>query len=58
MAILLVETEKARLFRVADREIWIPRSQTPSCTKFMPDKNGHRECRVQVEDWFAEREDL
>jgi len=58
MAILLRETELARLFRVVDREIWIPRSVTKCVTKFKPDRNGHRECRVEVEEWFCEKQDL
>lgn len=58
MAILIAETDKARLFRVVDREVWIPRSQITNIVKFMPDKNGHRECRVTVEEWFASKENL
>ncbi len=57
-AILVAETELARKFRVVDRELWIPRSVTTSIVKFKPDANGHRECIVQVRDWFAEKNDL
>jgi len=57
-AILVKETEKARLFRVADREVWIPCSVTNRITKFMPDTKGERECIVDIADWFAEKEDL
>lgn len=57
-AILIGETEKARKFRVADRELWIPRSVVKSITKFAPDANGHRDCLLDVEDWFADKENL
>ena len=57
-AILTAETEKARKFTVADRELWIPRSVITSITKFPPNQNGHRECLVTVEDWFAEKNEL
>ncbi len=56
--ILIRETEAARLFKVVEREVWIPRSITKCITKFKPDANGHRECVVQVEDWFTEKEGL
>lgn len=57
-AILIRETEKARLFRVVDRQVWIPRSVIKRITKFAPDSNGHRECILDVEDWFSEKEGL
>lgn len=57
-AILVAETEKARQFKVVDRLVWIPRSVVKSITKFRPDANGHRECLVEVEDWFADKEGL
>ncbi len=57
-AILISETEKARQFKVVDRLVWIPRSVVKSITKFAPDAKGHRECRLDVEDWFAEKEGL
>ena len=58
--ILLIDEAhyKARKVKVGDREVWIPRSLTGSITKFMPDANGHRECVMEVEDWFCEKEDL
>ena len=58
-ALLLRETDKARLLKVVDREIWIPRSVTTSITKMgFPDSNGHRECIVDVVEWFAEKNEL
>lgn len=57
-ALLLRETEEARLFQVVDREVWIPRSVTPRITKFMPDLEGRRACLIEVEDWFADKLDL
>jgi len=56
--ILKRESEKARLISVAGVEHWIPRSLTKSITKFMPDEGGYRECVLEVEDWFCEKEDL
>jgi len=52
------ETEKARKFRVAGRELWVPRSVINRITKFAPDQKGERECIVDVEEWFAEKEGL
>lgn len=57
-AILVGETEKARKFRVADREVWIPRSVVKTITKLMPAADGTRECVLDVEDWFTEKEGL
>lgn len=57
-AILVGETEKARKFKVAGREVWIPRSVTKSITKFKPDASGFRECLMDIEDWFADKEGL
>ena len=57
-AILLRETDKARLFRVVDREVWVPRSVTTSITKFAPATDGTRECVLDVEDWFLNKEGL
>lgn len=57
-AILIRESEKARLFKVVDREIWIPRSVIKTITKFAPDANGHLECIADVEDWFCEKEKI
>lgn len=54
-AILIRETEGARLFRVVDREVWIPKSLTKTITKFRPDTKGERECIAEVEDWFLEK---
>ncbi len=58
--ILLKETEKARQFKVSGKEqpVWIPRSVVKTITKFAPDQNGHRECILDVEDWFADKEGL
>ena len=57
--LLLKETGNARLIRVVDREIWIPKSV---CLAFRknghPDTNGHIDVRVEVEDWFATKNDL
>jgi hypothetical protein len=41
-ALLTRETEKARCFTVADREVWVPRSVTKRITKLAPDAQGHR----------------
>lgn len=57
-AILIRETEAARLFKVVDRQIWIPRSVIDRITKFAPDANGHRECVMDVQSWFLEKNDL
>jgi hypothetical protein len=58
-ALLIRETDKARLVKVVDREVWIPRSVTTSITKIgHPDIHGRRECLVEVAPWFAEKEDL
>ena len=61
-AILLRETEKARLFKISakpnDREVWVPRSVVRRITKFAPDANGHRECIVDCEEWFLNKENL
>lgn len=57
-AILVRETEMARLLRVAGKEIWIPRSLIKSLTKFKPDSKGERECIAEVEDWFCDKNDL
>jgi hypothetical protein len=57
-AILIRETEKARPFKIVDREVWIPRSVVKTITKFAPDANGHRECILDCEDWFTEKEGL
>jgi len=57
-ALLIAETEKAFHFRVVDRKVWVPRSLIKSCVKGPPDKKGHRECVVDVEEWFAEKNGL
>jgi hypothetical protein len=56
--ILIRETENARLFRIADREVWIPKSVTFRITKLMPMEDGTRECIIEVEEWFAEKNNL
>jgi len=56
--VLIKTSDKAYLFKVSDREVWVPRSVIKSCTKFAPDAEGHRECIVNVEEWFAEKKDL
>jgi len=56
--ILIKESEKARLVKTGGREVWIPRSLTKNITKFFPDKNSYRECTLDVEDWFLEKEGL
>lgn len=57
-AILIQETDKARKFKIAGREIWIPRSVIKTITKFAPDLKGHREVIMDVEDWFCNKESL
>ena len=49
---------KSRLFKFGDMEVWVPRSVTGSMMKYQPDKNGHRECVFEVEEWFAEKNNL
>jgi hypothetical protein len=58
--ILMVDEQhyKARLVKVGDKEFWIPRSITSTITKFLPDANGHRECEMEVEGWFCEKNGL
>lgn len=58
--ILLIDEAhyKARKVKVGDREVWVPRSLTKTITKFLPDSDGHRECVMEVEDWFSEKENL
>lgn len=56
--ILLEEREKARLFEVADRRVWIPRSVTTYLRKHLPDAQGHRECFVEIDDWWLEKNEL
>lgn len=57
-AVMTKETEKARQFKVGDRLLWIPKSVTNTITKFAPDSNGHRECILDLEDWYCAKEDL
>lgn len=57
-AILIKESDRARLFRVGDRELWVPRSVTKSITKLAPAVDGTRECILDIEDWFVEKEGL
>jgi hypothetical protein len=58
-ALLVKETDKARLFNVAGTQIWIPRSVTKTITKIgLPDSQGQRECLVDVDDWFCDKNDL
>lgn len=56
--ILLRETDKARLFSIAGREVWIPRSVIRTITKLMPDSQGHWECILEVDDWFLDKNEL
>lgn len=62
---LFNETEKAygiRLKPTDPRDIWIPRSLTNGIVKFKTEGDfntgTYRFCRVQVADWFCEREGL
>lgn len=57
-AVLIQETEAARRFKIGDRLVWIPKSVTKTITKFAPDLNGNRVCVLDVDDWFADKEDL
>lgn len=52
------QTEKAYLIRVADREIWMPRSVAKTITKFKPDAKGEREAIVEAADWWCEKNEL
>jgi hypothetical protein len=54
-AILIRETELARLFRIADQELWVPKSVTKDVVKFKPDAQGERECLVEIADWWCEK---
>lgn len=51
-------TEKANLIRVADREIWLPKSVVKRTLKFKPDSSGQREAVVEAEDWWCEKNNL
>lgn len=51
-------TEKASLIRVAERELWLPKSVTKRTLKFRPDINGEREAVVEAEDWWCEKNEL
>lgn len=52
------QTEKAYLIRVADRELWLPRSQIRNITKLIPDARGEREAIIEAEDWWCEKNEL
>lgn len=52
------ETEKARLLRVAGREVWLPKSVVKRIMKFAPDASGEREVVVEAEDWWCEKAGL
>ena len=53
-------TEKAHLFIEPNtlQELWIPKSLVHHISRDMPDVNGIRSCVVDVEEWFADKEDL
>ena len=53
-------TEKAHLFIDPNtlQELWIPRSLVSHISRDMPDTQGIRSCTVEVEDWFADKENL
>ena len=55
-------TEKAYQFRRRDKgekEIWIPKSLISHVSQIgLPDQYGFSLVTVDVEDWFAEKEDL
>jgi hypothetical protein len=57
---LFAESEKARRVRVGvvGRQIWIPKSLTFRVIKFAPNEFGEREVRMEVEEWFLEKEGL
>jgi hypothetical protein len=38
--------------------VWIPRSVTTRVTKMGLNAAGFNECVIEVENWFAEKEDL
>lgn len=51
-------TDKARLLRVAGREVWLPNSLVKSMTKMPPDASGEREVIVDAEDWWCDKNEL
>lgn len=63
---LISETEKARQLSTTPndphrdgRKVWIPRSVVTSFRKWPKQKpEDYNECELEIEDWFAEREDL
>lgn len=60
---LIAETDLARLFAPnaddSSHRIWIPRSVTTRCLKFQQIPGDlRRECEIDVEDWWAEKNDL
>ncbi len=56
---LVRETELARLFQRGDgSEIWIPRSICKRTTKFPVEPGRLQECEIEVEEWFANKNNL
>lgn len=56
-----IDTEKARAFHLPEnreKRVWIPRSLTHHVTRNRADVAGYMECLVEVEEWFADKEDL
>jgi hypothetical protein len=53
-------TDKAHVFTRIDNQmdIWIPRILVSHVSRDMPDEHGWRFCTVEVEDWFAEKNNL
>jgi hypothetical protein len=53
-------TEKSHKFLDINTKdpVWIPRSLVYHISRDKPDTQGLRVCVAEVEDWFAEREEL
>lgn len=54
-------TEKAYKFFRPEKKtevVWVPRSLVNHVSKNMPDLEGFRLCRVDVQDWFADKNNL
>lgn len=58
---LVDESAAARLFAKKPNgggQFWVPRSVTPTITKFNPAGDLYRRCEVEIEDWWARKNGL
>lgn len=55
-----LDTEKAYRFTqpILHTTIWVPRSVVHHISRGPQDYSGRQECLVEVDDWFAEKNDL